>query len=360
MEHLEVMPISSRVVCLNAPYLKSLCVFESLSRTLECYYNHHRPQVVSCQTTVRLPAPRIVRIRGHASHVHAPCDSPAVQTTIQMGTYLLFYLKDWSEIHKCHLILNGIEKVPRTKVPSNVLLERVSDPSFTASNSEQGKNLTNGSYNNTQEVTRVNEPLFSNIRPSDKVFNVNTLPKPRRQLINIPVKDTNTSYTTMHHTKTNPPKHCKLLSTKIYPPKPPENETTSVEKRDNRDKSNTTCNSITINMDQSEEITTLLDDDDDDDSEYSSDTSDDLHKVVRKRLSVDITALLHSCPNNNILILLLRPAEETQAWQFLSSCMKVTHYSKRSLVTEGTGTIKKALTRTRPIYFSKNGNAQRL
>lgn len=45
MDHLEVMPVSSRVVCLNAPHLKSLCVFEALSRTLGCYYNHHHPQV---------------------------------------------------------------------------------------------------------------------------------------------------------------------------------------------------------------------------------------------------------------------------------------------------------------------------
>lgn len=45
MDQLEVMPVSSRVVCLNAPHLKSLCVFEALSRTLGCYYNHHRLQV---------------------------------------------------------------------------------------------------------------------------------------------------------------------------------------------------------------------------------------------------------------------------------------------------------------------------
>lgn len=58
MEQLEVMPVSSRVVCLNAPHLKSLCVFEALSRTLGCYYNHHRPQVTH---------------RGEPTHAHLLC-----------------------------------------------------------------------------------------------------------------------------------------------------------------------------------------------------------------------------------------------------------------------------------------------
>lgn len=54
MEHLEVMPVSSRVVCLNAPHLKSLCVFEALSRILGYYYNHHRLQVgpIFCPPTI--------------------------------------------------------------------------------------------------------------------------------------------------------------------------------------------------------------------------------------------------------------------------------------------------------------------
>lgn len=40
---------------------------------------------------------------------------------------------------------------------------------------------------------------------------------------------------------------------------------------------------------------------------------------------VDITSLLQAPPSDNVLTILLRPAEETQAWQFLSSCIKVTH-----------------------------------
>ncbi|XP_068244056.1 uncharacterized protein [Palaemon carinicauda] len=390
MEHLEVMPISMRVVCLNAPYLKSLCVFEALSRTLGCYYNHHRPQVVSCHTTVRLPAPRIVKVRGHASHAHTPCDTPTIHTTIQMGTYLAFYLKDWSEIHKCHLIINGIEKVSKAKapVPPNILLERVIDSNFPSSNIDQEKNLTNGSLNNSQEGTRLNEALLSNntnnmaivnetilsnttqgiarvaerllsrARISDKVFNANTLPKPSRIIKSTAVKDTNT-YTTTSHTLSKATQNGKTHSIDNYPTKLQEKDRMSDNAKDNREKPNTNT-ILSINMDQSEEITTLLDDDNDDDSEYTSDTSDDLHKVVRKRLSIDITSLIHSCPSNNILVLLMKPAEETQAWQFLSTCMKVTHFSTKTLVTEGTGTIKKALTRTRPLYFSKNGNAQRL
>lgn len=392
MEHLEVMPISMRVVCLNAPYLKSLCVFESLSRTLGCYYNHHRPQVVSCYTTVRLPAPRIVKVRGHASHAHTPCDIPTIQTTIQMGTYLAFYLKDWSEIHKCHLIINGIEKVSKAKapVPPNILLERIIDSNLSPSNTDQEKNLTNESLNNSQEGTRFNkdllsnnthnvtivnetmlsnttqgiarvaERLFSSARISEKVFNANTLPKPRRIIKGFPEKDTN-AYTTTSHKHSNAKQNGKARSTCIdnYPTKLQDKDRKGNNEKDNREKPNTNT-ILSINMDQSEEITTLLDDDNDDDSEYTSDTSDDLHKIVRKRLSVDITSLLHPCPGNNILVVLMKPAEESQAWQFLSACMKVTHFSTKALVTEGTGTIKKALTRTRPLYFSKNGNAQRL
>ncbi|KAG0727427.1 hypothetical protein GWK47_034676 [Chionoecetes opilio] len=132
MEQLEVMPVSSRVVCLNAPHLKSLCVFEALSRTLGCYYNHHRPQIVSCHGKVRLPVPRITRIRGHTTHAHTPGEAPTLHTLLQMGTYLVFHLSDWTQVQQCHLVLNGIEKVPRSDVPPNIVLERL-DSSTTAS-----------------------------------------------------------------------------------------------------------------------------------------------------------------------------------------------------------------------------------
>ena len=46
-----------------------------------------------------------------------------------------------------------------------------------------------------------------------------------------------------------------------------------------------TC--MTLNMTDTEEVTTLLDDDEDD---YSSDTSDDLHKVHKVTHSVKVNA----------------------------------------------------------------------
>ena len=58
----------------------------------------------------------------------------------QMGTYLVFYLKDWSEIHKCHLLINGIEKVSKAKapVPPKILLERVMDTCDYPTHKDQG------------------------------------------------------------------------------------------------------------------------------------------------------------------------------------------------------------------------------
>ena len=44
---------------------------------------------------------------------------------------------------------------------------------------------------------------------------------------------------------------------------------------------------MTLNMTDTEEVTTLLDDDEDD---YSSDTSDDLHKVRKVTHSVKVNA----------------------------------------------------------------------
>ncbi|KAK7076589.1 hypothetical protein SK128_004506 [Halocaridina rubra] len=350
MEHLEIMPISSRVVCLNAPYLKSLSVFEALSRALGCYYNHHRSQVVSCKATVRLPTPKVVRIKGHTSHIHTPCDTPMLHITIKMGTYLMFYLKDWSQIHKCNLILNGIEKVPKTNVPPKILIERVMDQS----SGNQEETYTNDTFS---------EPSQSNTTTTENNFNANTHQTSHHLLDNVPIKDMIRNYemnnikkyTPVHHTKSSPLQQ----SNREYPSTPHDGERNSRDRQDNRDIV-VSGQSITIDMDHSEEITTLLDDENDDESECTSDTSDELHKVVRKRLSVDITSLLHPYPNNNILVLLLRPGEESQAWQFLSACIKVTHDSTKALVNEGTGTIKKALTRTRPLYFSKNGNAHRL
>lgn len=43
----------------------------------------------------------------------------------QMGTYLVFHLTDWSQVRQCHLLIHGVEKVPRTDVPPKVILERV-------------------------------------------------------------------------------------------------------------------------------------------------------------------------------------------------------------------------------------------
>lgn len=49
-----------------------------------------------------------------------------------MGTYLVFHLSDWTQVQQCHLVLNGIEKVPQTDVPAKVILQRI-DSTTTAS-----------------------------------------------------------------------------------------------------------------------------------------------------------------------------------------------------------------------------------
>lgn len=46
-----------------------------------------------------------------------------------MGTYLVFHLSDWSQVQQCHLVLNGIEKVPRSDVPPKVILQRINNTS---------------------------------------------------------------------------------------------------------------------------------------------------------------------------------------------------------------------------------------
>lgn len=48
-----------------------------------------------------------------------------------MGTYLVFHFTDWTQVHQCHLVLNGIEKVPRTEVPSKIILERINGTNIT-------------------------------------------------------------------------------------------------------------------------------------------------------------------------------------------------------------------------------------
>lgn len=42
-----------------------------------------------------------------------------------MGTYLVFHLSDWTQVKDCHLLINGVEKVPRIDVPPKVILERI-------------------------------------------------------------------------------------------------------------------------------------------------------------------------------------------------------------------------------------------
>lgn len=333
-----MMPVSSRVVCLNAPYLKSLCIFEALSRTLGCYYNHHRPQVVSCQGMVRLPAPRIVRIRGHASHAHTPTDTPMLQTTLKMGTYLVFHFTDWTRVHQCHLILNGIEKVPRTEVPPKIILERINGVYTTPSQQfYEGHMETNGSITDIASEREVNpSPLLDT--SIKKVGN-----KPSRF-----------SKPTAEISKKNL-RHC--INQDNQTGVQVNNKVQSVNNSNEPEEHKEISHHIFLDMNKTEEVTTLLDDDED---EFASDTSDDLHKVVRKRLSTDITPLLNPHPKDNVLILLLRPAEETQAWQFLSSCLQVTQSSSKTMVMDGSGTIKKALTRTKPLYFSKNGNVHRI
>ncbi|XP_042860995.1 uncharacterized protein LOC122246485 [Penaeus japonicus] len=362
MDQLEVMPVSSRVVCLNAPHLKSLCVFEALSRTLGCYYNHHRLQVVSCQATVRLPAPRVVRIRGHATHTHPPGDTPTLRTPIQMGTYLVFHLGDWSQVKRGSLVLNGIEQVPRSAVPAKVCLQRIlhSQPivpptppleptpqspshlSPSTPSSTQDEQLTNG--NALKKTTS----LSPRANPSHPVKPPPVPPKPK-----ISRGTKSYSLDTQSQSLTITDQSIQNIKSSLPLAEPQAQQMANICE----EKPKSSVNQISLYMSQAEDVTTLLDDDDD---ECASDTSDDLHKVVRKRLSADITVLLDPPPENNVLVLLLKPAEETQAWQFLSACMQVTQCGKKPLVMEGTGSMKKALTRTKPLYFSKNGNVQRI
>ncbi|XP_045607373.1 uncharacterized protein [Procambarus clarkii] len=348
MEHLEVMPVSCRVVCLNAPHLKSLCVFEALSRTLGCYYNHHRPQIVSCQGMVRLPVPRIVRIRGHASHTHTPGETPTLHTTLQMGTYLVFHLTDWAHVRKCYLVLNGIEKVPRTNVPPRIVLERI-----------HGSDATQSQLS-FKDVTHTNENTRNNV----SLTRTHTSPLPGTCITMTRDSPTCLPSSAKLSSRRRDLSHCNKdnkgniqVNNSVHLVNDQSKQ--DIEGNGSEGHQENQHNQIILNMDQTEEVTSLLDEDEDED-EYTSDTSDDLHKVVRKRLSVDITPLLNPHPNDKILVLLLRPAEETQAWQFLSSCIKVTHSSSNTMVLDGSGTIKKALTRTKPLYFSKNGHVHRI
>lgn len=339
MDQLEVMPVSSRVVCLTAPHLKSLCVFEALSRTLGCYYNHHRPQIVSCYGKVRLPVPRITRIRGHTGHTHTPGEAPTLHTLLQMGTYLVFHLSDWTQVQHCHLVLNGIEKVPRTDVPAKVILERI-DSTTTASRLLPPEGESEPHLGAAECVTP--DPPLNN--SNNRVNSRHTTLSSVSERVSCAIKSLGLEqrHTSHEHSK-NISSKTKLIDN--------QGETKKSECEKWQMASST---HMTINMEESEEVTTLLDDD------YSSDTSDDLHKVVRRRLVVDITPLLQAPPSDNILTILLRPAEETQAWQFLSSCIKVIMSGSKDQAVNGSGTMKRALMRTRPLYFSKNGNAHRL
>ncbi|ROT80894.1 hypothetical protein C7M84_000353 [Penaeus vannamei] len=187
-----------------------------------------------------------------------------------MGTYLVFHLGDWSQVKKCHLVLNGIEQVPRSAVPAKVNLQRIL-------HSQPLQQPVPPLESTPQSPTHLS-PSIPPITQEEQLTNGSALKK-------------TTSLSPRANTS--------------HPAKPPP-------------------------------------------------------PVVRKRLSADITVLLDPPPENNVLVLLLKPAEETQAWQFLSACMQVTQCGNKPLVMEGTGSMKKALTRTKPLYFSKNGNVQRI
>ncbi|KAK4317244.1 hypothetical protein Pmani_011659 [Petrolisthes manimaculis] len=425
-ELLEVQPVSWRVVSLNAPYLKSLCVFESLSRALGCCYNHHHPQVVSCECWVRLPAARMTRVRGHTTHTMATGHTPTINTHIEMGTYLVFHLADWSKIQQCHLVLHGIEKVPKSHNMTQILLQRV-----------------DSNNNDTQQDTQPQPPNHTDTQP----------PQPNHT-------DTQTPQPNHNHTQ----------------PQPPPQQFSQYHKGE-------TVTELIVNLTEAEEVITLLDDDDDDDGDDDGCESDDLHKVIVRRVSVDITTLLTPQPSQHMLVLLLRPYNNkhitthtphrisalphtpqsphnatptpqsphipqsprtptsshtstspqllkslhipsspqiksshtphthpslqiksphtppspqiksphtppssltksphtppssltksphtspshtpsvSHAWQFQSACIKVSVSSCPSVMKEGCGTLKKTLTRTKPLYFSKNGNVHRL
>ena len=131
---------------------------------------------------------------------------------------------------------------------------------------------------NTPRISEITERLFSNIRASDKNFNANTLPKKRNLIKSLPVMDKN-RYSPINNTRINQSQNGSVETIDNCPSKMKENEQTKDNKDNHKAKSNNqSC--ITVNMDLSEEVTTLLDDDENEDSECTSDTSDDLHKVI--------------------------------------------------------------------------------
>ncbi|CAL4151733.1 unnamed protein product [Meganyctiphanes norvegica] len=357
MDQLEVLPVSMRVVCLNAPHLKSLCVFEALSRQLGCYYNHHRPQIVESSSEVNLPVPRIVRIRGHATQLHPSGTTPVLHTTLKMGTYLVFHLSDWSQVRRCHLVLNGIEPVPRKKIPPRVYLERVTDTNqgnendsgSSTSTPKQRNNRTRfGSGKYVSNGTLFDHPLFNNAANSNNEENSNS-------------PDCNNSTSTW-------PRRSSMVQPELILEKDTsdKNTTTHTWEKDtggnNTHKSeSTSAQRLSVNLSLAEEVTSLMEDDKDDDV---SDASDDIPQVVRRCLSVDVMPLLAGgSPPDNLLVLLLRPAQEEQAWQFLSAHIVVHQQCRKDSLLDGPSTpttTKKTLTRTKPLYFSKNGTVSRI
>ncbi|KAK3892629.1 hypothetical protein Pcinc_003518 [Petrolisthes cinctipes] len=318
-ELLEVQPVSWRVVSLNAPYLKSLCVFESLSRALGCCYNHHHPQVVSCECWVRLPAARMTRVRGHTSHTMATGHTPTINTNIEMGTYLVFHLADWSKIQQCHLVLHGIEKVPKSHNMTHILLQRV-DSINTNNDTQQDiqqQQLTQpnlAKLNLPQQLTQPN--LTTQPQPNHTDIQQQQLTQPYLTKLNLPQQLTQPNLTTTQ------PNHRDIQQQPQQQPTEPQHNHKEIQQQQLTQPNLTTTqpnhkdiqqqpqqqptepqpnhkdippqppppppqlrayhegdvSEIVVNLTEAEEVITLLDDDGDDDG-CESDTSDDLHKV---------------------------------------------------------------------------------
>ncbi|XP_076037635.1 autophagy-related 7 [Oratosquilla oratoria] len=454
MERLDIWPVSTRVVSLNIPHLKSINVFEAVSRTLGCYYNHHRPQVLSCDATVRLPTPRIVKVRGHTTQTQPlPTGCPTLNTNVQIGTYLVFHLADWSDVVECVLVLDGVEPVPRSsKVPSKVYLcidptqnqppfpfpmersaqngstepigathqevEQVSNISVNEKTNQKSQTLKcshftpDKSKSNTPNDTPVKLKRSSNVQTSVRSHTLNnacrnSIPA-KNNTKNTPVIKTyscvskaisstsflttasitlsyapntsstkvnplNSSFSSKHSTctltasvrssppiystisysadstrpkrspltkdtysdKTKTSQSCRFAPSKNVMLNFQENQSTSTSKREHftlpshsmapttkiipTTNHTTVPKAILLDMEDSEEVTTLCDEEND---EYASDTSDELYKVVRKRLAQDITCLIATQPQENLQTLLLSPTHEKQAWQFSSAWLQ--------------------------------------
>ncbi|XP_018019249.1 uncharacterized protein LOC108675735 [Hyalella azteca] len=61
--------------------------------------------------SVQLDRPKVQRVKGHTSSVHVVQSPGTVSTSVQMGTYLTFYVENFHTIKQCCLVLEGLWKL---------------------------------------------------------------------------------------------------------------------------------------------------------------------------------------------------------------------------------------------------------